>query len=492
MFSIRSGVFRSLTSSGVARNALRRSFHNSSVSNAVSKLLMPALSPTMTEGTITNWKKNEGDKLEAGEVILEIETDKAQMEIEAQDDGILAKILVPTGTKGVAVNSLIALLAEEGDDISSIDIPSDSPAPKAEKPTAAPTEAPATSQASSTGDRDNYLSPAVAHIVRNNKISDINKVPATGPKGHILKGDVLGFLGLIKVDAPKAQPQVESKAPAASKAPQAPSPNPSAAYEDVPVTNMRRAIASRLSESKSTVPHSYVARDIVVDEISKLRRTLKENNQISVSVNDFIVRATSLALRDVPELNVRYNSAKDSGESIDSIDISIAVATPTGLITPIVKNADQRGLTNISKTVKELAAKARAGKLMPNEYQGGSFSISNLGMYGIGQFTAIINPPQACIMAVGGTKIEVIEDEESSTSSQFSSVVEPNAEPDVFDYLSGEAKFSYNAPVNGSLKTRQVMTVNLSIDDRVVDAAIAGDFLNKFKFYMENPINMIL
>ncbi|ORY04845.1 hypothetical protein K493DRAFT_404574 [Basidiobolus meristosporus CBS 931.73] len=490
MFSIRSGVFRSLNS-GVPRNALRRGFHNSSVSNAVSKLLMPALSPTMTEGTITSWKKNEGDKLEAGDIILEIETDKAQMEIEAQDDGVLAKIIVPNGTKGVAVNSLIALLAEEGDDISSIEVPADAtPAstPAPEQP-AVQSEAPASTPATASADRDNYLSPAVAHLVRNNKIDDINKVPATGPKGRILKGDVLGYLGLIKsAPAPKA----ESKASAAtSNAPQTPAPSSSAEYEDIPVTTMRRIIASRLSESKSTVPHSYVAREIVVDEINKLRRTLKENNQISVSVNDFIVRATSLALRDVPELNVRYNPAKEAGESIDSVDISIAVATPTGLITPIVKNADQRGLTDISKTVKELAAKARAGKLMPNEYQGGSFSISNLGMFGIGQFSAIINPPQACIMAVGGTKIEVIEDESFITPSEVAAV-EPVAEPDVFDYLSGESKFSYNTPVNGNLKTRQVMTVNLSIDDRVVDAAIAGDFLNKFKFYMENPINMIL
>ncbi|ORX92947.1 hypothetical protein K493DRAFT_316277 [Basidiobolus meristosporus CBS 931.73] len=492
MFTIRSSVFRSLASTGVSRNALRRNLHQSSIRNATSKLLMPALSPTMTEGTITSWKKQEGDKLEAGEVILEIETDKAQMEIEAQDDGILAKILVPTGTKGVAVNSLIAILAEEGDDISSIEIPADAPAKS--EPSASPEASPASSTPATpstseapAGDRDNYLSPAVAHLVRNNKIEDINKVPATGPKGRILKGDVLSYLGIIKGGAPTPKVQESKPAQEASK----PASVSSAAYEDIPVTTMRRVIASRLSESKSTVPHSYVARDIVVDEIAKLRRTLKENNQISVSVNDFIVRATSLALRDVPELNVRYNASKDAGESISSVDISIAVATPTGLITPIVKNADRRGLTDISKTVKELAAKARAGKLMPDEYQGGSFSISNLGMYGIGQFTAIINPPQACIMAVGGTKIEVIEDE-SAVEVPSEPVVESTVEPDVFDYLSGEAKFSYNAPVNGNLKTRQIMTVNLSIDERVVDAAIAGDFLNKFKFYMENPINMIL
>ncbi|KAF9418275.1 pyruvate dehydrogenase complex dihydrolipoamide acetyltransferase component (E2) [Podila epigama] len=527
---------------------------------------MPALSPTMTEGTITTWKKKEGDAVVAGDVLLEIETDKAGMDVEAVEDGILAKILAsdgenthpkkiydyPDGSK-VAVNETIALLAEEGDDLSKIEIPKkteakaapakdekkkeETPAPKKES-----THVPKTADTPSS----KLLSPAVAHLLLQHNITDVTKIPSTGPKGRVLKGDVLAFLGKIKarpapeptIPQPKTLPPAAKPSPAASASGSTAAPS-GAAYTDSPASNMRKVIASRLSESKTNLPHSYVSRDIVIDNMMKLRHVLADELSVKVSVNDFLIKAASLALRDIPESNVQF-AAGDNIKQLQNIDISVAVATPTGLITPIVKGADSRGVHNISQVVKELADKAKKNKLKPEEYQGGSFSISNLGMFGVTSFTAIINSPQAAILAVGGARTvlkpssveettDFVSDAEvfdylggqtkgksalSSSSSASSASTTPSIKEnkkksqddglDLIDYLGGNGpavkKSTSNSVIGDELLRRlrpaleksQVVNVTLSIDERVIDSETAGKFLGRLSHYVENPESMIL
>ncbi|KAF9213865.1 pyruvate dehydrogenase complex dihydrolipoamide acetyltransferase component (E2) [Podila verticillata] len=509
-------------------------FHAAAVQQATTTLTMPALSPTMTEGTITAWKKKEGDVVVAGDVLLEIETDKAGMDVEAVEDGVLAKILAsvfrfPDGSK-VTVNETIALLAEEGDDLSKIEVPkkteakAPAPAKEEKKETPAPKkEAHVPQTAASPSSK--LLSPAVAHLLLQHHITDITKIPSTGPKGRVLKGDVLAFLGLIKarpapeptIPQPKTLPPAVKPAPASSSAPSG------AAYTDSPASTMRKVIASRLSESKSSIPHSYVSRDIVIDNMMKLRRLLADELEVKVSVNDFLIKAASLALRDIPESNVQFGSG-DNTKQLKNIDISVAVATPTGLITPIVKGADTRGVQSISQVVKELADKAKKGKLKPEEYQGGSFSISNLGMFGVTSFTAIINSPQAAILAVGGARTvlkpssveetDFVSDAEvfdylgGQSKKSASSVASPkkaNADLDLIDFLGGNAPAKKSTSTSNSalgdevlrrlrpaLEKSQVVNVTLSIDERVIDSETAGKFLGRLSHYVENPESMIL
>ncbi|KAI8605380.1 2-oxoacid dehydrogenases acyltransferase-domain-containing protein [Dissophora ornata] len=520
-------------------------FHAAAVQHATTTLTMPALSPTMTEGTITAWKKKEGDSVIAGDVLLEIETDKAGMDVEAVEDGILAKILHPDGSK-VAVNETIALLAEEGDDLSKVEIPKTKAAPKADaapakeekKEDSAP-NAPAPKQQESqhrpqkaSTPSSRLLSPAVAHLLLQHRIKDITEIPSTGPKGRVLKGDVLAFLGKIKA-RPAPEPTIPQPKtlppPSMPKTPSAPTPAPGSAFTDTPTTNMRKVIASRLSESKSTVPHSYVTRDVVIDNMMKLRHLLADELGVKVSVNDFLIKAASLALRDVPESNVQFTSG-DNAKQLKDIDISVAVATPTGLITPIVKGADSRGVQSISLVVKELAERAKKNKLKPEEYQGGSFSISNLGMFGVNNFTAIINPPQACILAVGGSRTvfkpsaveetELLSDSEvldflgglskktttpSSSSSSSSPSKKVKEDLDLIDFLGGNAPLKKSTSTSESalgdeilrrlrpsLEQSQVVSVTLSIDERVVDGEVAGKFLGRLSHYVENPESIIL
>ncbi|KAG0004606.1 pyruvate dehydrogenase complex dihydrolipoamide acetyltransferase component (E2) [Entomortierella chlamydospora] len=515
---------------------------------------MPALSPTMTEGTITAWKKKEGDTIATGDILLEIETDKAGMDVEATEDGILAKILAsflfvhPDGSK-VAVNEIIALLAEEGDDLSKVEIPKAKTAPKAD---AAPAkeekkespstkkEEPKPSQQTASTPSSNLLSPAVAHLLLQNHIKDVTTIPSTGPKGRVLKGDVLAFLGKIKpraapeptIPQPKTLPPTSQSAPAASKTPAAPASKPAApgsAFTDTPTSNMRKVIASRLTESKSNVPHSYITRDIVIDNMMKLRHLLADELHVKVSVNDFLIKAASLALRDVPESNVQFVPGGDNAKQIKDIDISVAVATPTGLITPIIKGADVRGVQSISLVIKELAERAKKNKLKPEEYQGGSFSISNLGMFGVSDFTAIINPPQAAILAVGGARTvfkpspieetDLLSDSEvfeylggqnkkkSATSSPATtSGKKASDDLDLLDYLGGNAPLKKKSTstsesaigdeilrrMRPSLEKSQVISVTLSIDERVIDGDVAGRFLGRLSHYIENPESIIL
>ncbi|CUW40396.1 Dihydrolipoyllysine-residue acetyltransferase component of pyruvate dehydrogenase complex [Magnetospirillum sp. XM-1] len=420
------------------------------------QILMPALSPTMTEGNVAKWLKAEGDAVKSGDILCEIETDKATMEFEAVDEGILGKILVAGGTSGVAVNTPIAVLLEEGEDASAISAAA--PAPRA---AAAPAAAPAPVAVASApavpvhgGDRV-FASPLAKRIARDGNV-DLAAVKGTGPHGRIVKADVEAAIaggGAKAAAAPAAAAPAAAPAPKAAQAPAVASPF-EPAFEEIPNSSMRKIIARRLTEAKSTIPHFYLSIDCELDALLKVRSDLNgRSDAYKLSVNDFVVRAVALALKKVPAANASWG--EDAIKRYTDIDISVAVATPSGLITPIVHHADHKGLAEISNEMKALAGKARDNKLKPEEFQGGGFTISNLGMFGIKEFAAIINPPQGCILAVGA----------------------------------GEQR-----PVvkNGALAVATVMTCTLSVDHRVVDGAVGAEFLAAFKKLIEDPLSMLL
>lgn len=478
------------------RNGLRsstlgqRSFHVSSSQNALSKFLMPAMSPTMTEGGIATWKKQPGDTFSAGDVLLEIETDKATMDVEAQDDGIMAKIIVDAGAKNVPVNSLIAVLGEEGDDISGADAlakeAESEPAPAKEeapekKESEQPSEpkeasspapsAPAPSTSSSSSSSERIFASPLARRLAQDKGIPLAQIKGSGPNGRIIKADIDNY-------KPSQQPSAEaqtSPAPSAGAAKQQQQPasapkaeESSASYTDTPVSNMRKVIASRLTESKQQLPHYYVSIDVEMDKVLRLRQLFNEAaerqaggdaakaKEAKLSVGDFITKAAAVALNQVPDVNAAWYG--DFIRQYHTADISIAVATPTGLITPIVKNVGGSGLATISAATKSLAARARQGKLQPNEYQGGSFTISNMGMFGITHFTAIINPPQSAILAIGGTEPRLVIDE------------------------SNERGF----------RKAMIMQATISADHRIVDGATAAKWMKAFKDALENPMVFML
>ncbi|TFK30555.1 dihydrolipoyllysine-residue acetyltransferase [Coprinopsis marcescibilis] len=437
---------------------LSRGLHISARRHALTQFNMPAMSPTMTEGGIASWKKKEGEPFTAGEVLLEIETDKATIDVEAQDDGILAKIIVQDGSKAVPVGSVIGIIGEEGDDLSGAaalaeQAASKPAAPKTEekapeppKAESTPASSPAVTESLPKGDRI-FASPIAKKIALERGIP-LSKIKGSGPEGRIIREDVEKW---------KAEPEAASQAAPSQQTPAA----QAADYVDTPVSNMRKTIGARLTQSKQELPHYYVTAEVNMDKVLKLRevfnKTLGEKDgSAKLSVNDFIVKATACALSDVPEANSAW-----LGEVIRTYkkaDISVAVATPTGLITPIVKDAGSKGLASISAETKALAKKARDGKLAPAEYQGGTFTISNLGMFGVEHFTAIINPPQSCILAVGATQARLVPAPEEERG----------------------------------FKTVQVMKVTLSSDHRTVDGAIAARWLNAFKGYLENPLTFML
>jgi len=414
------------------------------------EILMPALSPTMTEGKLAKWLKKEGDAVKSGDVLAEIETDKATMEMEAVDEGVMGKILVAEGTEGVAVNAPIAVLLEEGESASTAKAapkaaPTAAPkaeAPKAEapKPQAAPAAAPA--PVAKSGDRA-FVSPLAKRLAANAGI-DLSRVSGSGPHGRIVKADIDG----LSKGGAKA-------APRAAAAPSGPVPDYGQAYKEVPHTGVRKIIAKRLLEAKTTIPHFYLTIDCVIDELMSMRKKINERSDGSykVSVNDFVIRASALALRKVPAVNASWTD--EAMRMYENVDISVAVATPDGLITPIIRNADKKGLAAISNEMKDLAGRAKDKKLKPEEFQGGGFSISNLGMFGIKQFEAIINPPQAAILAVG--------------SAEQRPVVK-----------------------NGALAIATVMTCSLSCDHRVVDGAVGAEFMQAFQAIIEDPLKMLL
>lgn len=425
------------------------------------QILMPALSPTMTDGKLAKWLKKEGESVESGDVIAEIETDKATMEMEAVDEGTIGKILVPEGTEGVAVNAPIAVLLEEGDDASAIDTvasaapaapPAETPKPEAKPASApaaqsAPAPAPQAAPAAAASGGRVFASPLAKRMAEQAGL-DLAQVQGSGPNGRIVKADIEKALAS---GAPAA-------APAQAAAPSAPPPEITAPVTEVPNSSMRKVIAQRLSESKRTIPHFYLSVDCELDNLLALRKQLNDKapegeGAYKISVNDFIVRAVALALRQVPAANATWTD--EAVLLYDTVDVSVAVATPNGLITPVVRNADAKGLVQISGEMKDYAVRARDGKLMPEDYQGGGFTISNMGMMGIKEFSAIINPPQSCILAVGaGEPRPVVKD--------------------------------------GALAVATVMSVTLSVDHRSVDGAVGADFMTAFKRMIEDPLTMLL
>ena len=424
---------------------------------------MPALSPTMTEGTLARWLVKEGDRVNAGDVIAEIETDKATMEVESVEDGIVGRILVPEGTEGVAVNAPILVILGEDEDSSALEgfTAESAPvvAPTRTEPTAPaePTQTEPTAPAepapsgparpAATGDRV-FASPLARRMASGAGI-DLAALTGSGPRGRIVKADVEAA---IAAGGPTAVAS-ETPAPGAESSPSA-APAQAAEYEEIPLTAMRKVMARRLSEAKRSIPHFYLTIDCELDALLEMRRTLNaKSDDYALSVNDFVVRACALALRRVPEANASW--AGDKIIRYLTVDVAVAVALDDGLITPVIRNADQMGLAAISGAMKELAARARAGKLLPEEYQGGGFTVSNLGMYGIREFAAVINPPQGAILAVGaGEKRPVVKD--------------------------------------GALAVATVMTCTLSCDHRVVDGALGARFLAAFKGYVEDPVTMLL
>ena len=413
-------------------------------------ILMPALSPTMTEGNLAKWLKSEGDPVEAGEVIAEIETDKATMEVEAVDEGVLGRIVVPEGSEGVAVNAVIGVLLAEGEDAGSIEeapAPAEKPEPVAEPALEAPPapEGVAERPRAEPGREERVPASPLARRMASQAGLDLSAIQGSGPKGRIVKADIEAALAGGSAAPSPAHARVQPPTPAIA---------PSAEDRTARLSTMRRVIADRMTESKTTVPHFYLTVDCEVDELLKVRREINDRIEgAKVSVNDIVIRACALALREVPAANVSW-AGEGTITQHGAVDISVAVAIPGGLVTPVVRNADAKGLVGIAAEMKELAGRAREGKLLPEEYQGGSFSISNLGMYGVKSFDAVINPPQACILAVGA------------------------AEP---------------RPVvrDGEIVPATVMSCTLSVDHRVVDGEIGAELLGAIKRNIEYPPAML-
>ena len=428
------------------------------------EILMPALSPTMEEGTLAKWLVSEGDTVKSGDILAEIETDKATMEFEAVDEGVIGKILIAEGTQGVAVNTPIAVLVEEGEDVPAA-------APKAAtKPAESPTEQPAPAEAAKPaapaapaapprgkGERI-FASPLARRIAAERGI-DLAGVTGSGPKGRIVKADVeQAQPGAVKAAAPA---ETAKPAAAAAAVPQG------MGYDvvkkmlegrettEIALDGMRRTIAARLSEAKQTIPHFYLRRSVKLDALMEFRATLNkqlESRGVKLSVNDFIIKACALALQQVPAANAVW--AGDRIIQLTPSDVAVAVAVEGGLFTPVLKDAHQKTLSALSAEMKDLAARARSKKLAPHEYQGGSFAISNLGMFGIENFDAVINPPHGAILAVGaGLPTPVVE--------------------------------------NGEIVIRNLMSMTLSVDHRVIDGALGAELLAAITAHLENPLGML-
>jgi pyruvate dehydrogenase E2 component (dihydrolipoamide acetyltransferase) len=426
-------------------------------------ILMPALSPTMTEGTIAKWNKKEGDQVESGDVLVEIETDKATMEVEAIDEGTLGKILIGDGVTDVAVNTPIAFILEEGEDASALDAESAAPTPAQAAPAplaaATPKPSPATAQPAASGNGARIISSPLARRMAEIEGLDLSRIQGSGPKGRIIKADVVKALSGGVSEAPSSA-QVTTPT-VASPALAAPKPAPAAltdGFKEVPNNNVRRVIAQRLLEAKTTIPHFYLTVDCELDKLLDLRKDLNGRSPegegaYKISVNDFVIRAVGLAMKKVPATNASWS--EEAIRLFTDVDVSVAVATDDGLITPIIRKADTKGLSDISSEMKDLAGRAKGGKLAPNEFQGGGFTISNLGMFGVKEFAAIINPPQSAILAVG--------------AGEQRPIVRDNA-----------------------LAIATVMSVTLSCDHRTVDGAVGALFLQAFKGFIEDPLTMML
>ena len=440
---------------------------------------MPALSPTMEEGTLAKWLVKPGDTVSAGDIMAEIETDKATMEFEAVDEGTIASIAVEAGTEGVKVGTVIAILAEEGEDVdeAAAAAPSGDEEPAEEKPAkdesegksepakAVPRESAKPARASVDTDTkapaapkddsgERIIASPLARRIAEQNGADLSTITGSGPRGRIVKADVEGAEGgsaKSAADTSAAKDKDEAKSSA-----KAPASDHGAPYEEEKLSNVRKVIARRLTESKQQVPHYYLAVDIRLDALLDLRKQLNaglEADGVKLSVNDLLIKALARALMRVPDCNVSYQG--DTLHRYSRADVSVAVAAPSGLITPIITEADTRGLASISTNMKELAEKAREGKLQPHEYQGGTASLSNLGMFGIKQFDAVINPPQGMIMAVGA----------------------------------GEQR---PYVVDGALQVATVMTASGSFDHRAIDGATGAQLMEAFKNLIENPMGLVV
>ncbi len=418
------------------------------------QIFMPALSPTMTEGNLAKWHKQEGDTVVSGDIIAEIETDKATMEVEAVEEGVLGRILVAEGSENVAVNTAIAVMLEEGEDASALDaVVVDTPVPAAEPAPASPVEpvAEPVPMAPSSGDR--VVASPLARRMATQSGLDIGAIAGSGPHGRVVKTDVETALAGVGAPAAAARPGSAAVPTAIVETPGMP------AYIEAPNSAVRKIIAQRLTESKREAPHFHLTVDCHIDALLEARKELNSRSPAEgpdaykISVNDFVVRAAALALGKVPAANASWTDA--AIRLYQRADISVAVAIDEGLITPIIHDAGSKGLATISAEMKDLAARARDGKLAPEEFQGGTFSISNLGMFGVTAFTAVINPPQGAILAVGmGEQRPVVRD--------------------------------------GALAVTTVMSCTLSVDHRVVDGAVSAQFLAAFKALIEDPLTMLL
>ncbi len=426
------------------------------------EILMPALSPTMEEGTLAKWLVKEGDTVSSGDLLAEIETDKATMEFEAVDEGVIGKILIAEGTEAVKVNTPIAVLLDEGESADDIGEVSAAPAPAsapAEAPKAEAEAAPATAPPPATptaADGSRVFASPLARRIAKDKGLDLSQIKGTGPKGRIVKADVENA-------KPGAAP-VATAPSAAAPAVAAAGPSTDAVikmyegreYEEISLDGMRKTIAARLTEAKQTIPHFYLRRDIQLDALLKFRSQLNkqlEGRGVKLSVNDFIIKACANALQQVPDANAVW--AGDRMLKLTPSDVAVAVAIEGGLFTPVLKDAHQKTLSALSAEMKDLAGRARDRKLSPEEYQGGSFAISNLGMFGIDNFDAVINPPHGAILAVGaGVKKPIVNEE-------------------------------------GELAVATVMSVTLSVDHRVIDGALGAELLTAIKDNLENPVAML-
>ncbi|MEM9436340.1 MAG: pyruvate dehydrogenase complex dihydrolipoamide acetyltransferase [Pseudomonadota bacterium] len=426
------------------------------------EILMPALSPTMEEGTLAKWLVKEGDEVASGDLLAEIETDKATMEFEAIDDGVIGKILVQEGSEGVKVNSPIAVLLGDGESASDISAapkangaePSPAPA-AAPAETAAPVAAPAPAAAAAANGERVFASPLARRIAKDKGL-DLASIKGSGPHGRIVKSDV------ENADAPAASSATTAAPTPAPAAPSGPAPGAvekmyeGRDYEAKPLDGMRKTIAARLTEAKQTIPHFYLRRDIQLDALLKFRSQLNkqlEARGVKLSVNDFIIKACANALQAVPAANAVW--AGDKVLELVPSDVAVAVAIEGGLFTPVLKDAHMKSLSALSTEMKDLASRARDRKLAPHEYQGGSFAISNLGMFGIDNFDAVINPPHGAILAVGaGKKKPVIGDD-------------------------------------GEVSVATVMSVTLSVDHRVIDGALGAELLQSIVDNLANPLSML-
>jgi pyruvate dehydrogenase E2 component (dihydrolipoamide acetyltransferase) len=456
------------------------------------EVLMPALSPTMTEGNLAKWHKKEGDEVKAGDILAEIETDKATMEFEAVDEGTLGRILVPEGAQNVKVNQPIALILGEGEDKAALEkakpaparatpTPASAqpqsahaepaaaankpaPAPEAPKTTPAPrASAPPAAQPRRNGHGDGgriFASPLARRMAEQAGI-DLGAIAGSGPHGRVIKHDIEAALAKggagLRAPAPAGRVPLPGGAPAASlpsyRKEEVVALAGNAPFTEIPHSNMRRIVAKRMAEAKATIPHFYLTIDCDIDSLLRMRKEINEASDAKVSVNDLVIKAAALTLKKVPAANASWSD--DAILRWQSVDIAVAVALEDGLITPIVKNAEKKGLGVIAAEMKDFAARARAGKLKLQEFQGGTFSISNLGMYGIKDFAAVINPPHGCILAVGA----------------------------------GEER-----PVvkNGALAVATVMGCTLACDHRVVDGAVGAQWLQQFKKIIEAPATLAL